>query len=96
MKVEIRRVFNENFQVYGVRKVWRQSLRKGCDIARCTAGKPGAVQDTFFTHFTLETLNSPAAAVCRQYHPSSKSSFFFEDRRQIAPTYFPGTDCFEW
>jgi putative transposase len=24
MKVEIRRVFNENFQVYGVRKVWRQ------------------------------------------------------------------------
>ncbi len=29
MKVEIRRVFNENFQVYGVRKVWRQLPREG-------------------------------------------------------------------
>ena len=36
MKVEIRRVFNENFQVYGVRKVWRQLQREGYDIARCT------------------------------------------------------------
>lgn len=24
MKVEIRRAFNENYHVYGVRKVWRQ------------------------------------------------------------------------
>jgi transposase InsO family protein len=32
---EIRRVFDENFQVYGVRKVWRQMLREG-DVARCT------------------------------------------------------------
>jgi hypothetical protein len=36
MKIEIRRVFNENFQVYGVRKVWRQFQREGYDIARCT------------------------------------------------------------
>ena len=36
MKVEIRRVFNENFQVYGVRKVWRQLQREGYDVARCT------------------------------------------------------------
>ncbi len=33
-KVEIRRVFNENFQVYGVRKVWRQLQREGFDVAR--------------------------------------------------------------
>jgi len=33
---EIKRVFNENFQVYGVRKVWRQMLREGHDVARCT------------------------------------------------------------
>ncbi|MBB3979880.1 transposase InsO family protein [Rhizobium azooxidifex] len=39
MKVEIRRVFNENFQVYGVRKVWRQLLREGYDIARCTVAR---------------------------------------------------------
>jgi len=39
MKVEIRRVFNENFQVYGVRKVWRQLQRDGFDIARCTVAR---------------------------------------------------------
>jgi hypothetical protein len=39
MKVEIRRVFNENFHVYGVRKVWRQLQREGFDIARCTVAR---------------------------------------------------------
>ena len=36
LKVEIERVFNENFGVYGARKVWRQLLREGFDVARCT------------------------------------------------------------
>jgi putative transposase len=36
LKMEIRRVFAENFEVYGVRKVWRQLRREGFDIARCT------------------------------------------------------------
>ena len=36
LKVEIRRVFLENFEVYGVRKVWRQLLREGFEVARCT------------------------------------------------------------
>jgi putative transposase len=35
-ETEIRRVFAENFEVYGVRKVWRQLRREGTDIARCT------------------------------------------------------------
>lgn len=39
MKVEIRRVFNENFQVYGVWKVWRQLQREGFDVARCTVAR---------------------------------------------------------
>ncbi len=34
-KIEIRRVFAENFDVYGVRKVWWQLRREGEDIARC-------------------------------------------------------------
>lgn len=33
MKIEIRRVFNENFRVYGVREVWRQLLREGYEPA---------------------------------------------------------------
>ena len=33
---EIRRVWDENKQVYGVRKVWRQLQREGHQSARCT------------------------------------------------------------
>ena len=33
---EIARVFAENFDVYGVRKVWRQLQRESFDVARCT------------------------------------------------------------
>lgn len=36
---EIQRVFDENFQVYGVRKVWRQLRREGLDVARCTVAR---------------------------------------------------------
>jgi transposase InsO family protein len=39
LSIEIRRVFNENFGVYGVRKVWRQMLREGFDVARCTVSR---------------------------------------------------------
>ena len=33
---DICRVFEENFAVYGVRKMWRQMLREGIAVARCT------------------------------------------------------------
>jgi len=33
---QIQRVWEENFHVYGVRKVWRQLLREGIAVARCT------------------------------------------------------------
>ena len=36
---EIARVFEENFRVYGVRKVWRQLKREGHDLARCTVAR---------------------------------------------------------
>jgi transposase InsO family protein len=36
LKKEVRRVFEENFRVYGVRKVWRQLLREGFEVVRCT------------------------------------------------------------
>lgn len=32
----VARVFAENFEVYGARKVWRQMMRQGFDVARCT------------------------------------------------------------
>ncbi len=33
---EILRVWNENFRVYGARKIWRQLRREGFHVARCT------------------------------------------------------------
>jgi putative transposase len=36
LKAEIRRVYDDNFGVYGARKVWRQLYREGIAVARCT------------------------------------------------------------
>jgi putative transposase len=36
LQPEIARVFAENFEVYGVRKVWRQMARERFEVARCT------------------------------------------------------------
>ncbi len=39
LSAEIRRVHAENFDVYGVRKVWRQLKREGLSVARCTVAR---------------------------------------------------------
>jgi putative transposase len=65
LKKEIMRVFNDNFGVYGARKIWRQLLREGRQVARCTVerlmrelGIAGAVRGK--TRRT--TIADPAAA----------------------------------
>jgi putative transposase len=39
LQPEIARVFAENFEVYGVRKVWRQMVRERFGVARCTVAR---------------------------------------------------------
>lgn len=39
LMIDIRRVFEANFCVYGVRKVWRQLGREGIEVARCTVAR---------------------------------------------------------
>ena len=65
LSVEIRRVFEENFCVYGVQKVWRQLGREGIRVARCTVarlmriiGLQGAVRGKK----VRTTIPDPAAA----------------------------------
>src|SRR5512143_4155720 len=36
LREQIPQVWNDNFQVYGARKVWRQLRRDGVEVARCT------------------------------------------------------------
>lgn len=39
LRPEIGRVFEENWRVYGVRKVWHQLDREGFAVARCTVAR---------------------------------------------------------
>lgn len=36
LRTAIRRVWDDNFQAYGARKVWRELVREGVVVARCT------------------------------------------------------------
>ena len=70
LEVAIRRVFEENYRVYGVRKVWRQLRREGRDVARCTVarlmkrmGLQGAVRGK-----SIRTTISDKAAPCPRDH----------------------------
>jgi putative transposase len=62
----IRRVWEENFQVYGARKVWRELQRQGRTVARCTVerlmrriGLQGVVRGK-----PVKTTRSDKHAVC--------------------------------
>ncbi|WP_156948677.1 IS3 family transposase [Bradyrhizobium sp. WSM1417] len=70
LKIEVRRVFDENFRVYGVRKVWRQLKREGFDVARCTVsrlmrdmGLQGVIRGK-----PVKTTSSDKAAPCPLDH----------------------------
>jgi putative transposase len=92
LKVEIRRVFEENFRVYGVRKVWRQLRREGISAARCTVarlmrdmGLRGASRGK-----PLRTTISDKAAPCpldrvnRQFHASAPDRLRLADFTYVA------------
>ena len=92
LKVEIRRVFEENFRVYGVRKVWRQLRREGFSVARCTVarlmrnmGLRGAIRGK-----PLRTTISDKAALCpldhvnRQFHASAPDRLWLADFTYVA------------
>src|SRR4051794_28911932 len=68
LRSEIRRVWEDNFQVYGVRKVWRQLCREGIAVARCTTarlmrqiGLSGAIRGK-----AVKTTISNPAVPCRR------------------------------
>ena len=89
---EIRRVWEENFRVYGVRKVWRQLLREGIAVARCTVarlmrrmGLQGVVRGK-----TVRTTISNAAAPCpldrvnRQFKAPRPNALWVSDFTYVA------------
>jgi putative transposase len=87
LRPEIRRVFKENFEVYGARKVWRQLGREGIPVARCTVerlmadlGLQGAIRGK-----PVRTTISDNAAPCpldhvnRQFHAPAPNLLWLSD-----------------
>ena len=76
LKIEVQRVFAENFGVYGVRKVWRQLRREGFTVARCTVerlmaslGLQGAIRGKpVRTTISDKAVPCPLDHVNRQFH----------------------------
>ena len=90
--IEIRRVFEENFRVYGVRKVWRQLGREGITVARCTVtrlmrrmGLRGAVRGRS-TRTTVpdRTAPCPLDRVQRQFKPPQPNRLWVSDFTYVA------------
>ena len=87
LKPDIARVFAENFEVYGVRKVWRQMKREGFDIARCTVErlmKEMGLQGVIRGRPVRTTLSNKAAPcpldhVNRQFHAPAPNMLWVSD-----------------
>ena len=84
LREEIERVWKENFGVYGVRKVWRQLLREGVHVARCTVERlmremelHGAVRGRRYKKTTIvdEAAQRPADLVRRNFTAHRPTSF---------------------
>ena len=87
LSLAIRRVWNENFQVYGVRKVWRQLRREDIDVARCTVarlmkhmGLKGATRGkTVRTTISDRAASCPADRVNRQFQAPHPNALWLAD-----------------
>ena len=65
LKPEIIRVWQENKQCYGVRKVWKQMTREGFAVARCTVArlmKDLGIQGVRRGHHCITTIPDDSAA----------------------------------
>ena len=69
---EIRRVRQENFDVYGVRKVWRQLRREGRDVARCTVARLMRVVPSIYSSASPWVGSQPCGAKYPRFCADSK------------------------
>jgi len=89
---EIRRVHEENFHVYGARKVWRQLGREDFIVARCTVerlmrslGLQGAVRGRKCrTTIADDSAERPLDHVKRQFQASRPNQLWVADFTYVA------------
>jgi putative transposase len=93
LRVEIQRVYDANFRVYGPRKVWRQLRREGHSVARCTVerlmramGLAGVVRGRAWTITTQSqpALERPADLVDRTFVATRPNQLWVSDFTYVA------------
>ena len=92
LKPHIQRVWDENFQVYGVRKVWRQLNREHIAVPRCTVerlmrslGLRGAVRGKkAWTTVPDDALARPQDCVLRQFDTERPNALWVADLTYVA------------
>lgn len=83
----IQRIWQENFEVYGARKIWRQLAREGVEAARCTVerlmrrmGLRGAFRGkTIRTTRRDPNLPCPQDHVKRNFHAERPNALWVSD-----------------
>src|SRR5882762_6415708 len=93
LRVIIRRIWTEHFQVYGPRKVWRQMGREGLRVARCRVrrlmramGLAGAVRGRAWVTTTQAQTDAsrPADLVERHFTATLPNQLWVSDFTQVA------------
>ncbi len=95
LRERIRTVWQENFAVYGVRKVWRELKRRHPEepVARCTVarlmsamGLQGAVRGRKFVRTTIadEAAMRPQDLVTRQFQATAPNQLWVADLTYVA------------
>lgn len=87
LKPKIQKVWDDNWQVYGVRKTWRQLRREGVDVARCTVarlmagmGLRGVVRGKAIkTTFSDASVSCPSDKVNRQFRSTAPDVLWVSD-----------------
>jgi transposase InsO family protein len=89
----MQRVWDEHYQVYGPRKVWRQLTREDVVVARCTVrrlmramGLQGAVRGRAWTTTThpAPVVDRPADLVARNFTASRPNQLWVSDFTYVA------------
>jgi transposase InsO family protein len=92
LRGEIRRVWQENLEVYGAKKVWKQLNREGITVARCTVarlmrdlGIRGAVRGRHFkTTIPDDAAARPSDLVDRDFTASRPNELWVSDLTYVA------------
>ena len=94
VSTEVRQIFDDNYGVYGARKVWRHLLREGRDVARCTVerlmrqmGLQGAVRGRKFKTTTGSDVEErPSDLVQREFRAVRPNQLWVADITYV-PTW---------